>query len=208
MTEQRIWRWAALAIAGLAIALGWHATTPPAGANALQTAPTTSIAVIDLASVLDQLEERVVREGELKAEIEAREGRIREIEQQLNAVQQELDVMPGGTDRREAKLEEAVRMRMQVEFESNFANRVVAVQRKEMQLALFNKIKAATDAYAKAEGWDAVLVTDHNSQIPEGLGPQETFGAIVSTRVLSAGDAIDITDEVARRMNNEFKRGG
>lgn len=207
MQDQRIFRWAALCVATLGICALWNASTPSADANAItQTGRATNMATINVARVLELLEERTDREQELMGEISDREATINAMTEQLKAIRADLEVMENDTPQRREKVEEGVRLSMQLEFENNFATRVLEVQRKEMQLALFNKIKSATQAYAGAEGWDLVLVTDHETEIPASLGPNETRGAILSRRVLSVNESIDITDEVARRMNNEYSR--
>ena len=206
MTEQRIWRWTALALVTMALALAWNGLSPRATANAITMAPPTTTSVISLRGALEKLDERVVREEELKSEIEKREKVIKDLQEELENLAALLDEMVPGSDERAEKLEEAVRLQVQIEFETNFANRMLGQQRTEMQLALFNKIREATKAYAAGEGWDIVLVTDHESEIPNGLAPNEVNGAILSRRVIHASPSVDITDEVAQRMNNEFKR--
>lgn len=206
MNEQRIWRWAALALATIAMGAMWHATTRPAGANATRVADPTSVAVIDVGKVLELLDERNDRQAEFDAEIQSRTAKIEEMESTFKAITEEIDLLPDG-DRKREKFEEAVRLNMQIEFEKEFATRILAEKRKDLLLDMFNKIKQSTDDYAKAEGWDVVIVSDHSVDIPETMGAAETNNAILSRRVLSASDAVDITDEVAQRMNNEYARG-
>ena len=64
MNAQRIWRWGLLCVAALAVAGLWQATSAPANARAYaQSASASSVAVIDVAVVLEQLNERTDREN-------------------------------------------------------------------------------------------------------------------------------------------------
>ncbi|GAB4556069.1 MAG: hypothetical protein Tsb0013_18880 [Phycisphaerales bacterium] len=206
MIEQRIWRWAALGCVAFGTLAFLVRTGEDATATGVRVAPSTSVAVLSLGRVLENLDERVVREDELKAEIGKREAALKQIEEQLEQLTTTMDTLTPGSNERAQMLEEAVRLRYTLEFEGNLASRLLSQQRTEMQLALFNKIRDAARTYADAEGFDIVLASDHKAEIPQGLGANETNGAILSRRVLHASDAVDITDAVAQRMNNQFNR--
>ena len=207
MTEQRTWRWAALACVAMSMTFFLVRTGPSADATSTRlAAPTTSVAVLNLGKVLEARDERTVREGELQREIESREATLKQMQEERQQLVAVLDTLTRGTPEREAKVEEAVRKQATFEFEGNLAERLIARQRTEMQLMLFNKIKDAAKAYADAEGFDIVLTSDHETQIPDGMPANETNAAILSRRVLHANERVDITSAVAQRMNNEFNR--
>ena len=206
MNEQRIWRWAALACVSAGMTMLFVRTAPSATANAVRVAPATSVAVINLGSVLEALDERTVRENELKSEIDARQAALDQLDEERKQIIAVLDTIPRDSPERDAKLEEAVRIAATLEFEGNLAQRLIARKRTEMQLVLFNKIKDAAKAYADAEGFEIVLTSDDGAEIPDGMGANETNAAILSRRVLHASQAVNITSAVAQRMNNEFNR--
>ncbi|MEM1423845.1 MAG: OmpH family outer membrane protein [Planctomycetota bacterium] len=206
MNEQRIWRWAALACVTLGMTMLFVRTAPSATAHGVRVAPATSVAVINLGQVLEALNERTVREDELKREIDTRQSALDMLAEQAEQVMASLETIPTDSPERVGKVEEAVRIQATLEFERNLATRLIARQRTEMQLVLFNKIKAAAKAYADTEGFDVVLTTDDGAEIPNGMGANETNAAILSRRVLHASQGVNITSAVAQRMNNEFNR--
>jgi Skp family chaperone for outer membrane proteins len=207
MRERIIWRWAALGLAAAALILGSiYLSTPAEARRAMQSATTANVAVIDIARVLDALDEKTSRERELQTIIQERENKLEEIRTQLEQVTADLDILPRDSDRYQTTLEEAIRLQTNLEFEGRLAETLVARRRTQLQLELFNKIRDAACAYASTEGWDIVLTSDAGTEIPDGLQPNELRNAILSRRVLCTDERYDISSEVAQKMNNEFRR--
>jgi Skp family chaperone for outer membrane proteins len=98
-----------------------------------------------------------------------------------------------------------MRFEAQFRLETEIAERTLAEHQKLMQLALFNKITEAVRAYADREGIDVVLTNDSGVEIPQDLSDQQFLAAVTGRRVVFASDAIDITEEVAQAMNNEYR---
>ena len=124
----------------------------------------------------------------------------------MDLITAQLEDLERGTARYDEMIEQAVRKNMELEFEGNFAERVLIEQRKELQIALFNKIAEATRRYAEREGWDIVLSSDLNDEVPTRLGPGETQAVLLGRRTFAVSSGADITNEVAQMMNNEYKR--
>ncbi len=206
MHEQRKWTWTALVAIGVALGALFHQGGSSADANAVAMAPATSVATISLRRAMEGITERLVREEELKADITERELAVQALGEELKQLTAVMDTLANGSKERNEMLEQAIRKQVLLEVETKLANQLLGQRRTELQLGLFKKIKKATEAYAVAEGYDIVFVTDHEEAIPRGLGPNETNGAILSTRVMYASGAVDVTDAVVQRMNNEFNR--
>lgn len=199
-----------IAAMGLAIALGiWQIATVRAEAAGAQQAPPTAVAVIDVGKVLDQLEEKRTRLADLEAFGQQLENRVADIDAERQKVLDDLDVLPKGTPQYYAKQDEAIHKQMELQSEKEFAQFRFNERKQRTKLELFNKILSAAGIYAQREGYDLVINDDRDLTIPDaqlGKMNDQSFQAFVmSRRVIYATDAVDITDEVAQHMNNNYK---
>ncbi len=169
----------------------------------------TAVAVVDIARTLDQLAEKRDREMELESAIADRQARVDRLRDEAQAVAEELDILPEGSMEWRDRREEAIRLEGRLQIEQKLAQQILSQSRMRMQLELFNKIVESSQRYAEREGFDIVLSSDVSEPIPEvaaeQMGPQEFMAMLASRRVVHATDAVDITDEVAQMMNNEFQ---
>ncbi len=178
-------------------------------AAARQSAAPTSVAVVDVGKVLDQLEEKRSRLADLEEYGRNLEARVAEIEAELQGLIADLEVLPKGTAQFVEKQDEAIRKEMALQGEREFAQFRFNERKQRTKLELFNKIVSAAGIYADREGYDMVLNDDRDMNVPAdqvGQMTDQAFQAFVlSRRVIHATDAIDITDEVAQMMNNNYR---
>jgi Skp family chaperone for outer membrane proteins len=191
----------AAAVGGLSAGLAGTAIGQPAAGQARPTV----VAVVSISKILTALREREDKEAELRNMGTQRESVVNALGEKARSAVQELEVLKAGTDDWKAKREEAMRFEAQFRLETEIAERTLSEYQKLMQLALFNKITAAVRAYAEREGIDLVLTNDSGAEIPQDLPDQQVLAAMTGRRVAFASEAIDITDEVALAMNNEYK---
>ncbi len=200
--------WRLCVVAALAAAIGGLgaglANTASAQGTSARARP-TAIAVVSISKVLANLKEREDKEAELRDLGRQREDKVNELGQRAKTSQDDLAVIPRNTKDWREKREEAVRLQAQFELEKKIAESTLGEQQKNMQLALFNKILDSVKAYAEREGYDLVLTNDSGVEIPPDLTDQQFLSAVTGRRVVYASDSIDITDEVALAMNNEYK---
>jgi len=190
-------------VAALAIATGWRAT-----AQNGRAAPTpTRVASVDLARVFESLEERVARESELKSFIDQQNTLIKDKGDRLEAAKQDLELLVQGSPERRRKAEDVARLRVDLEVQGRFSEQLIDRRRAEVFSALFAKIETAVAALATEQGYDLVLNNDAGAPVP-GNTEAETRTAMASRRVLYAGDGLDISDALVRRMNNDWNAGG
>lgn len=206
MTVHQSWRLGviatlAAAIGGVSAGLLGTAVGQPAAGHARPTA----VAVVSIPKVLADLREREDKEADLRILSERRESVVNALGEKAQAAAQEFEVLPPGTDDWKAKREEAMRLEATFRLETEIAQRTLGEHQKFMQLELFNKIIAAIKAFAEREGYDLVLTNDSGVSIPPNLPDQQFLSAVTGRRVAYASEAIDITDEVAQAMNNEYK---
>lgn len=200
-------------VATLALAALFVAMLLPTGAAAREMAMQNQaprFAVLSLSRVLDQLDEKTAREGELQAFIGNLENRVNSIGEEMKEKEDELKILPQDAPEYEKTEEELVRLRIRYQTEQELARALAARRRDQMQLEIFNKILAATERYAEEQGIDLVISDDSDTQLEAGQGgpsPQQIQAYIYRT-LLFTSDRVDISDPVAVMMNNEYHAGG
>lgn len=206
MSDSPRWRLGVVAaIAIVACSLSVAMVRSATAQGAANRARPSAVAVVSISKILENLDERTDKEGELASLGRKREDEVNALGEKARAAMADLDVLPKGTADWKAKREEALRMEAQFRLEKQIAELTLGEQQKSMQLALFNKIVAAVKAYAEREGFDLVVTNDSNATIPEDLPDQQFLAAVTGRRVVFASDDIDITDEVSLDMNNAYK---
>jgi len=217
MHSDKLWRWTmagAIALVGAGIwfgpgSVGAWSREARAGHASLAASP-TAVCVVDLNKVMNNLDEKPVRERETKALGEERQKQIDEINAKLKAARDELSLLPRGTEEYRKKVEEVYRLQQQTEFEFEFAKALLNERQARNLIELFNKIQEAAASYAEREGYQIVLRADRAGE-PLSLedGEREQSQRDLATRmILYSADAVDISAAVAQWMNNEFKAGG
>jgi Skp family chaperone for outer membrane proteins len=194
----------------LVLVLSVFAVHQTLGARGAFARPTTVVAV-DLAAVLDGLQQRSVAEAELKqmgAELAAEEQRRVE---ELQALRQRREEAPEADH---ATLDEQLDRAM-VKFE---AWRQLQLERVDQETALRwqaldRSVRKAIAEMAEVEGYDIVLTDD--SSVELGLNPalqasreNQIRQQMSARRLLYLNPEVDITDELIERMNNAFSAGG
>ena len=200
----------AVVAAALAVGLGvWRIGSVEAQAPGSAGARATSVAVVDIGRVLGLLEERSDRLQELEDFGRRLEEDVQAVEEQFASATSDLEVLPRGTPQWDDKQTEAIRLEMRLQGEKEFAKFRMNERKQRMKLELFNKIVSAAGIYAQREGYDVVLNDDRDMTIQEAQVGQMTDAAfeafVQSRRVIFASEGVDITEEVAQLMNNQFK---
>lgn len=191
---------ALLALLALGAVLIHRAWAQNAGAAA------GAVAVVDLERVINNLDERVARENELKSFIAQRRSVIEQKQQRLKQLEDELGLLPEGAQARQAKAEEVVRARIDVESEQRILEQLLQVKRGEVFKILFEHVLDGVQRLAQARGYRLVLSNDANAALQSGTDQQLQI-QMVSRRVLFADSALDISDDLVQMLNNEWAAG-
>jgi len=205
MKIETLWRAVVLAGALIAIAGLWRLGAQQAVAQA--SGSSCCVATIDLNGVLSQLNERLDREAELQEFIDEREATLRERGERIQELETDLEILPPNSQDWREKREEILRERAAVRVERELATALAEEMQTLMQMELFAKINEAAAEYAQQNGFDLVLADDSQLQIPQPQNPEQLRQAqqlIVSRRVIYRSDTVDISADVARKMNVEF----
>ena len=75
---------------------------------------------------------------------------------------------------------------------------------------LYRSMRAAIEALSTAEGYDLVLVDDSSDELPfereSRMSPQvQVLQQIATRKILYRNSALDITIDLATRMNNQYR---
>lgn len=203
MQKQDMWR-AILAVAAIALVIGaWKA-----GANNAMLAPDKPpvIALVNLERVLQNLEELDARGEELDAFRNERVQRLEEINRNLQDATTRLEILAQGTPDYARQEEQVAMLQMTLRFQSEVAQERIDRRKGELHTQMFNKVLDAVNRMAKQRNIDLVLSHDGEISIAPG-GEAQVTRQIAMRRILYAGNAIEVSDEVLQLMNNEWRAG-
>ncbi len=172
------------------------------------------VATVNLGLVLEGLEQRASAETDLeqmKAKIRAEDEQWTANLQDLKA---QLDEMPAANAPARSALEEKTAL-LALEYQEwrRFKAERVDLEKSLLWRDLFISVQNGARELCEIEGYDIVMVDDSQQELmvnPEAQISREgqVTQQMTSRRILYAGSAIDITDELIKRMNNEFAAGG
>ncbi len=194
-----------LAVMMAAAALVAGAVTSVAVPVALNAVPTSAvIATVDLESLISQLDEKNVAEASLKAYSESLRGELETLNKGLKDQENKVQVLDGAA-KKEAFVK-LIEMRANLKVKGEVFDAFIDQRRGEAFKGLYEKITAAVQALAKQSGYTMVIVSDEKVRIP--VGPSADIERTISLkRFLFVEKSHDITADVAKLMNNEFKAG-
>ncbi|MHC5005493.1 MAG: OmpH/Skp family outer membrane protein [Planctomycetota bacterium] len=180
------------------------------GARTSVQQPTTT-ATVNLARVLDGLEQRADAEvrlngmaEEVRAERDRREAEMKQLQDQLAAA----------TDPKVAiGIEEQLAL-ASLNFQAwvRFKTDQLDIERALLLQDLYRSIKQSIAELAETEGYDLVVVDDSQGELGwsnEARLSREAqiLQQIRGRRLLYTTSGIDITDDLVARMNNKFRMG-
>lgn len=190
------------ALAGVVLTAGY------AGANfARRPAPPVApvIAVIDLESAFNQLQERTDLEAQLKAHRDELQAKLQTLSEEAKSRATEADQVPQGPEKT-TKLREARDAAIRAEFEGQFSQKKLDETRGELRRELYLKIVEAVKQLSKQNNYALVLASDESAKIPLS-DPDTVARAISFKRMLHVDSALDITTDVVTMMNNAYTSG-
>ena len=176
-----------------------------AGVQAQQGAQAkpTAVAVVDLEQVFEQSKEKMQFDADQRTAREAIQKAAEDKQKAAEAMKADLDTLAPGTPAHQQKQQElelaAVEFQAWSQYEQLKLNREAAVRIE----GLYRKSIESIDRMAQEAGYDLVLYREAQGKFQyENI--QQLLQQIGFRKVLYANDAIDITDQVVQRMNNEF----
>lgn len=138
-------------------------------------------------------------EAGLKAEKDAAQARIDEIEKQMNGLMEEIRILPEGNALRIQKEEELLQLDTLRKYRGERWKAVSQRRINENTARIYNTLRAEVDAYAQENGYQLVLKTEA-PRIEEGS--DESANRRVNLRaVLWTAPEMDLTAAILARLN-------
>ncbi|HHN78814.1 MAG TPA: OmpH family outer membrane protein [Phycisphaerales bacterium] len=187
-----------------AIGLGMTLGPGSADASAVRSAGATAVAAVDLAKLLDGLDERAALEADLNKQIERRQAELDQIADEIKKMNDDIAVLKEDDPGRIEKIRDLRIKEVQAKAMRQFIQEQLSVEKGRMLADLYKKIQSAVCDIAARDGWDLILIDDSGLDLPEMATEQQMLQLILSRRVLCAGGSVDVTDEVKTLMNNRF----
>jgi Skp family chaperone for outer membrane proteins len=190
------------------LGLGAAATMQSATAQAGSKAAPTAVAVINLNRVLDALVETKDAMARLDAENKKGQGKLDEINSQINSLKSRLDAMPKGQRSPErAQLEgQLLELNVQGRARLEVLQQLQSVESGTIAMGIYSKIVDAVKRYSEAQGIDLVITDDSSMTLPpdKPITDKDVSRYTNDRQVIFAAAKIDLTDQIIAMMNNEY----
>ena len=167
------------------------------------------VAVVRINTLFDQLLQRAdARIDLLRLEGDVSEERERRTAE-LTQMQAELEEVVAAGSR--AKLSDELALKgLQMQFWYREAMTELEVEKAILLQDLYKSMRATLADLATAEGYDLVLIDDASDELPfdreSQLAPQlQVLQQIATLKILYRNKALDITLDLAERMNNAWR---
>lgn len=166
--------------------------------------PPAVIATINLEEAIKNLDERSMREGELKGFSESLQAELDKLVKQLKDEDNKMRALEGDQKREAAS--RILEMQATAEAKKKIYEARIDQRRGEVFRSLYEKITAASKRLAEQNGYSIVIANDESVQVPQG--PSADIERTISLkRFLFVARSHDATTELVSLMNNEFKSG-
>ena len=173
-----------------------------AAAGRLAPSPST-VGVVDLGTVFNGLDAWTVLQDEKVARAEVAQADAATRRRAIEELQADLDDYPRSSDRHASALRDLQLAAIEYEASRQLAERRLLQFETRNIRELYESIRAGAATYAKANGYDLVLVDDGVDPIPEDSA--DPIAMISSRRVLYAGDSLDLTIALISDMNARYR---
>ncbi len=174
----------------------------------------TCVVSVDLPAVLDGLNERAQAELKLKAMRDERIAEDTRKQDDLKALQEQLEAIPPTEKKRRQEMQEDLTLAA-LEYNAwrAFSNEQLDIEKSLMFRELDRSVARALQELSAANGYDIVLMNDSAQKLgvnPEANMPREmqVRQQMTGRRALYVSPAADITQELVQRMNNAYNAGG
>jgi len=177
---------------------------PAAGLASAQSEQSTRIAIVDIQQVFNSLEEKTAIEADLRTRTQELQEKEEQRQKELQQLQSDLEILAKDSPAYKQKMEQlemgAIELQAWRQFETKKLNRERALQIER----LYNETLETIGSVAEENGYDLVLYQEQKPDF-SGVKPEQIGGAIASRKVLWASDALELTEQVITRMNNEYE---
>lgn len=187
----------------MAFATSWNAD-----AERYSALSPSVVATMDISMVMNGLSERADLSAELAAKGQTIQAEDKRRTEELQARSLELDDVVD-LERRAAMQDELDLLLLQRGAWLQFTQQEIDIDKSLMMEGIFQSMRDAAMELAEIEGIDLILIEDSEQGLQVASNPrssreQQVAQQITSRRVLWRDRAIDISDELIIRMNNDY----
>ena len=176
------------------------------GAAASMQAQPTSVAVVNVQEVFNNLKEKT----NLEAQMQSRTEKLQQEEQQrrktIQQLRQDMDVLAPGSDAYKQKEQQLQQKVIDLQVWTKFKQQQLSVERGLQVEGLYRRTLTSVKKIANEAGYDMVLFDEQSPEFNYD-NPKQLLTLIQMRKVLYASDEVNITDQVIQRMNNEYEAG-
>ena len=191
--------WAVVAAA--AVLVGGYVT---ATASGLLKGTPTAAAVVNVQAVFDALKEKTTIEAELQQRGEKLQAEQQDRQKQIQQMRSELDLLTPGTENFRKKQEELERTAIELQAWVQYENQKLQRERGIQIEGIYNKTLKAVADVAKANGYQLVLFSEGPPDL-RWENAQQLSALVQLRKVLYYDPALDITELVTQKMNNDYQ---
>lgn len=168
----------------------------------------TRVGVVDVQAVLNGLIEYKVLAEQQKARFEKLDAQVKQSGERLKAMAADIDAMNADDPDRPDQVIAFRKLQASTKTENDLNRSLKAMERGEVLITLYKKVAAVTGVIAQRDQFDLVVHNDGNVPLPESeISDGEAGQVIMQRKVLYTDKALDITDRVIERMNNDYNAG-
>lgn len=178
-------------------------STPPRA-----QAPTTSVAVVDVAKIMLGMELVKTESGKLKADFDTKQKSLDGMQKKIKDLVEQVKSAKDGTPEKRALAFEQIKSEAELKMTGELFQRQLNLAQGDLYKQAFLEVTAAIDQVAKQNGYHLVLRNDADVQLPANISGTDMESFIANQRVFYADSALDITEQVVTLLNNQFKAGG
>jgi Skp family chaperone for outer membrane proteins len=204
ITKRPFARLGLCALIAAAVGVAFVAGSSTSTASAVQAASPSAVAVVDLAELLEGLEERAYLEGKLNEEIADRQAELDSIIAEVERMREQIGMLKDDASRM-PKIRDMRIKEVEARALNQFVQEQLSLEKGQMLATIYNKVQTAAGKILARDGWDVILIDDSGLALPEMAQEAQMLQLILNRRVLaSASKGVDITADVQTLMNNEF----
>jgi Skp family chaperone for outer membrane proteins len=172
-------------------------------------APPTSVAVVNLERLFENLNELKDRNTQLETVRETYLAQVKDLDAKAKGLEAELKEKIPATDRqkRAEKAAELTEARAILKVRAELLEGNMERKNAEIIRDLYDKSAKSIADFAQREGYDIVLLDDRSLELPESGTVNNINSVILSKRILFAKPGVDVTDRLISQMNTEYTSG-
>lgn len=197
---KRYAKWTLTAVAIVAVALIWGETRAQ---QANQALPPTVVAVCDVVQVFNNNARAHDLQARLEKKRDAIEAENQKRQKAIEDARAVLLTLKEGQPQYEKTLDEIQRLTIERQAWLEFENQRVLREHKRLTQDLYDEILATIASVSERRGIDVVLYLE--TEVIDTENTRQLLTMIERRKVLYAGEQVDITEDVLRRLNDAYR---